>query len=325
MEMQAVKSIYQNRFQNHVHPDYILVPRAAVETLARSLGPQTFQSPQGAAPEFDPDIFLKEWGDVCKIDYRLTPQTVENYVRHVRRLLDFLKKHPSRATRQELRLFLMGDPAEYAVKTLRVLYGRYLGSDLASGFKVPRSVPRPVIVPTHDQLGRTYAKLKTTEARASFLLFATSALRPHELIELTPSQIDFERRMILPPSRNLNMIKFQWVTFFNREAEAALAELIAERSPLPNEKIFRQCRDNYTKRFRTASEPTGIRITAQLLRDWFCCEMGRLKVPDRYVDAFCGRVPKRVLEKHYTDYSPERLKEIYDGADLRVLNGGAKQ
>jgi len=48
--------------------------------------------------------------------------------------------------------------------------------------------------------------------------------------------------------------------------------------------------------------------------------MGRLGVPDRYVDAFCGRVPRSVLARHYTDFSPEKLKEIYDKARLKVLS-----
>lgn len=47
---------------------------------------------------------------------------------------------------------------------------------------------------------------------------------------------------------------------------------------------------------------------------------GRLVVPDRHVDAFCGRVPKSVLARHYTDFSPERLKEIYEKANLKVLS-----
>jgi hypothetical protein len=49
--------------------------------------------------------------------------------------------------------------------------------------------------------------------------------------------------------------------------------------------------------------------------------MGRLGVPDRYVDAFCGRVLQSVLARHYTDFSPERLKEIYDHAGLRIFDG----
>jgi len=40
---------------------------------------------------------------------------------------------------------------------------------------------------------------------------------------------------------------------------------------------------------------------------------------DRYVDAFCGRVPRSVLARHYTDFSPERLKRVYDKAGLKVL------
>ena len=47
--------------------------------------------------------------------------------------------------------------------------------------------------------------------------------------------------------------------------------------------------------------------------------MGRLGVADRHVDAFCGRVPKSVLARHYTDFGPDRLKEIYDGTGLKVL------
>jgi intergrase/recombinase len=48
--------------------------------------------------------------------------------------------------------------------------------------------------------------------------------------------------------------------------------------------------------------------------------MGRLGVPDRYVDAFCGRTPKSVLAKHYTQYGPEQLKEIYDQSNIKVLS-----
>jgi len=47
--------------------------------------------------------------------------------------------------------------------------------------------------------------------------------------------------------------------------------------------------------------------------------MGRLGIADRYVDAFCGGVPRSVLARH-TDFGSDRLKEIYDGARLKVLS-----
>lgn len=50
---------------------------------------------------------------------------------------------------------------------------------------------------------------------------------------------------------------------------------------------------------KTNLKKTEIHITPQILREWFACEMGRLGVPDRYVDAFCGRVPRSVLAKHH--------------------------
>lgn len=64
---------------------------------------------------------------------------------------------------------------------------------------------------------------------------------------------------------------------------------------------------------------TGISITLQVLRDWFCVAMGEAGVQDKYVDAFCGRLPTIILAKHYTDYSPSRLRRIYNRANLRML------
>jgi len=48
--------------------------------------------------------------------------------------------------------------------------------------------------------------------------------------------------------------------------------------------------------------------------------MMRLGVSETYVDAFCGRVPKSVLARHYTDFSVERLNEVYEKTGLNVLN-----
>jgi len=39
-------------------------------------------------------------------------------------------------------------------------------------------------------------------------------------------------------------------------------------------------------------------------------EMARLNVPDRFIDAFQGRILMSILARHYTDYSIENLKQI---------------
>jgi len=67
------------------------------------------------------------------------------------------------------------------------------------------------------------------------------------------------------------------------------------------------------------SEETGVKVTVQRLRRWFATAMSRCGVDAKYIDAFCGRTPSSVLEKHYLDYSPDSLKEIYKDAGLTVL------
>jgi len=62
-----------------------------------------------------------------------------------------------------------------------------------------------------------------------------------------------------------------------------------------------------------------VKITPQMLRRWFASEMSSLGVDASYIDAFCGRTPTSVLEEHYLDYSPRKLKQIYDDAGLTVL------
>jgi intergrase/recombinase len=84
-------------------------------------------------------------------------------------------------------------------------------------------------------------------------------------------------------------------------------------------------RDEVVELWKSAREKTGIEITPQKLRQWFCSEMLRLGVSETYVDAFCGRVPKSVLARHYTDLSPEKLKQIYMGAMLNVLGNPCDQ
>ena len=57
----------------------------------------------------------------------------------------------------------------------------------------------------------------------------------------------------------------------------------------------------------------------KILRFWFATELGESLIPDRFVDVFQGRAPRSVLAKHYTGKGLERLKRIYDKANLKVL------
>ena len=124
--------------------------------------------------------------------------------------------------------------------------------------------------------------------------------------------------MIIPKNHDAETKK-SWVTFYNEEAERALKEYLATRKD-SSPKVFRISPHNFIDIWKYASQDSGVKVTPQVLRTWFCDEMGRLSVPDRYVDAFCGRVPKSVLAGRYSDFSPEKLILIYEKAQLRILN-----
>jgi len=91
------------------------------------------------------------------------------------------------------------------------------------------------------------------------------------------------------------------------------------RLDLESNNLFNVSDRQYKKLWKSAQRKLGLHITAKRLRDWFCCEMGNLGVSYRYIDAFCGRTPKSVLARNYTDYNPEMLKIIYEKANLKVL------
>jgi intergrase/recombinase len=65
---------------------------------------------------------------------------------------------------------------------------------------------------------------------------------------------------------------------------------------------------------------SGVVVKPQVLREWFCNELGKFGVPDRFVDALCGRLPHSVLARRYSDYGPDNLKTNYDKANLTVIS-----
>jgi integrase len=263
--------------------------------------------------------------DFCRVDLSLAESTAKEYRRKTRRFLKAVGKSADAVTAEDVRRFLKphasGSPNTYgnALKPLKAFFRDYLKRpDVVASFKFRKIVLRPVVIPSREEMQRFHSKLRTPIARALFLMYASTGLRKMELLSLRRADIDWARRVIVP-SNHSGGTKRSWVTFFNAEAEAALREYLATRRD-ESPRLFRVHCHSFIAIWRQASQETGVRITPQVLREWFCDEMGRLGVPDRYVDAFCGRVPNSVLAKRYSDYAPEKLSEIYEKANVRVLD-----
>ena len=171
-------------------------------------------------------------------------------------------------------------------------------------------------MPSTEELQTFYQAIENPKYEASFLFAATSGLRSGELVGLTMGDIDEAKRMIVPEKESST--KQTWVTFYNEEAEQAFERFKPERDP-DDERVFQTVKQPASRKFRQISEATEVKVTVQKPCRWFATEMSRCGVDATYIDAFCGRTKSSVLEKHYLDYSPERLKEIYDEAWITVL------
>jgi len=268
---------------------------------------------------------LQAFRDFCLIDLQLAESTTERHVHRIRKLLR--NRDPREYTKQDLRAHLMmvkekmsASAYKNELASLKKFFGNYLGMpQLVSSFKYPRQGFKPISVPSKAELQVFYEALERPRDKALFLMFASSGLRHSEMLSLDRFQdLDLENRM-LKPRKTENQSKHCWLSFYNAETERDLKEYLRNHKDQAP-RLFPISKRHVLRIFKGATETTGIKITPQILRDWFCSELGSLGVPDRYVDAFCGRVPKSVLARHYTDFSPEILKRIYEKAGLKVLS-----
>ena len=248
--------------------------------------------------------------------------TVQLHTRYIGRLLEHAGKPPSQVTQNDVTDYLdsEGDISSATrmniIGALRVFFRDFLDREVMDAFEMPSKSAKPTDVPSKEELQTFYDALENPKYKALFLVAATSGLRSSELTELRMSDIDEEKRMLVPEKESST--KQTWISFYNEEAAEALEEYKPKRKP-DDERLFQTTKEPANRKFRHVSEEVGVKVTIQKLRRWFATEMSRCGVDAKYIDAFCGRTKSSVLEKHYLDYSPERLKEIYDEAGITVL------
>ena len=286
----------------------------------------TASSNQEIIPHFTIHDFLRNltrFEDYLVLEAGLVKSTAIGYIRDIRFVYNQIPTFNS----DELRIFLRyikeeKSPSRYSniLKALRH-YTRFIGRpELASRYAFPHPPPKPKIIPTRNDLVIFYDAIPTLRMKAFFLTATSSGLRRGELLNLVINDVDWENRMLIPRSHK-GYSKKSWISFFNIEAEESLRHHLQNRNKRDpkSDRVFPFDSNGFKREWKTARIKSKVSLKVKDLRDWFCCEMGRLGVPDRYVDAFCGRIPKSILSRHYTDYSSENLKEIYDKANLKLL------
>jgi len=302
----------------------------AMETSLKTKQPLTSAAPeQGVVPVTMPSLPRKElianFKRFLEVDLQREKTTVSGHAQGITRFLQWLGSRE--VTKDVLRAYLdqyrTKDRDTYAnqLKSLKVFFRDFLGkADLVATFKFPSVELQLKTIPGKDKLKRFYEVLLKQDMRLAvlFLLWATSGWRRLEVLKLHRTDVDIEQRIMWPRVKS-TATKGRLIGLFNEEAQDLLRKYLAGRKD-KDPRLVAISDKTVERRWPKAIEACGFVIQPQLLRDWFCEAMSNLNVPDRYIDAFCGRVPKSVLAKHYTDYAPEKLKRIYDRAKLKVLS-----
>jgi len=268
-------------------------------------------------------ILLENFRAFLSVDLQLEDLTIKHHIRETKKFLRFVDR--KQISKDLIRAYLMSykgkssSTYKNALSTMKRLCRDYLQNEhLVSTFKFPKHDYKPKTIPTREEIQKFYSCLATPKEKALVLFYATTGLRKVEVLKLLKADIDLDLRMVNPKSHSGNT-KHSWVSFFNEECKAVLVEHLSSRGD-SSPKLFPFEHGRFDNLWKTTREKSGIRITPQSLRDFFCMTMGELNVPDRFVDAFCGRTPKSVLARNYTDYTPAKLKKIYDNANLKVLS-----
>jgi integrase len=150
------------------------------------------------------------------------------------------------------------------------------------------------------------------------ILLATSGLRKGEVLGLKKEDINRVLRCIIPNCHS-GETKHSGISFYNSEAEHFLVKY-GQTCASKNDKLFRIGHETFLKAWNKARKKTEVHLKPKDLRDFFSQEMGKALIPDRVIDIFQGRSPRSVLAKHYTPQGLRLLREIYDKANLTVLD-----
>jgi len=277
------------------------------------------------APGIPSETLLTRFREFLKVDLRRSDKTAYEHTYYVRRFLNASPRPVESANAEDIRQYLKSlkiSSAQYKniLMALKIFFRDFMKMpEVVLSFKFPHQVFKPKQIVSKEQLKQFYQSLDTKKEKALFMLYATTGLRRDEILSLKPEDIDFDKRMITPCNHE-GETKKSWVSFYNEEADQALKEYMESKKHSRSERLFPMQRQEVVELWKSARNRIGIDITPQKLRQWFCSEMLTLGVSETYVDAFCGRVPKSVLARHYTDYNTEKLKEIYEEAVLQVLN-----
>ena len=268
----------------------------------------------------DNEQFLEDFRLFAKAKLNFSQGTVYHYVSKIRTFMKDRKTVTDRDVqcyvekkKQECCL----DYVSNIISAFKAYFRDYKGLSFMNGYKHPSS-PLKMKDEIEPEKVKTFIQaIDNLTVKTVALLLASSGLRKNEVLSLKKGDIDRGLRSIISCCHS-GETKHSGISFYNEEAESSLAqyEKTCERK---KDKLFAIGHETFLRAWNRARQKTSISLKPKDLRDFFSQEMGKALIPDRYIDIFQGRAPRNVLAKHYTPQGVRLLREIYDKANLKVL------
>ncbi|MCQ8892903.1 MAG: hypothetical protein NQU41_05925 [Candidatus Methanosuratincola sp.] len=123
-------------------------------------------------------VQLDEFLKFCRVDLRLSARTVERNRHAIRRILEVCGPNPTRVQLRDFPAYVEnGSTRDNYIKAMRAYFRDYLGSDIASTFRLSCPDLAPVWCPSKKMVQEFYHALESEKEWALYLMYATSGLR----------------------------------------------------------------------------------------------------------------------------------------------------
>jgi integrase/recombinase XerD len=265
--------------------------------------------------------FLKRLTTEIKIA-KLSPYTLRNYLFFNKQLLEFINKHPEELDINDIKSYLaekMSDKASISnilcLASIKFAYSTILGKDITVGIKRPKTEKKIPSVLTKDEVVRLFESSQTRKSKLIMQLLYSSGLRVSELVNLKPTDLDFNENLgwvrsgkgkkdrIFFISKKLNSKLKKYL-----EKKSSWNYVFSEHKPLTTrniQKIVSKCAKNAN---------INKEVTPHTLRHSFATHLMDSGVDIRKIQILLGHESLNTT-MIYTHISSEQLKSIKNPFD----------
>jgi len=257
---------------------------------------------------------ISEYETFAKMELKLNEKTITN---HLSAISKFLVHSDGNITKDSVKLYLdSNDSDSWKSNQLKALR-RYTRDFLKLGnwineFEFTKSKAKIKHIPNDEELLEFFENISNDQVRLLFLILHNSGLRIGEVLQISVKNINFETNMIDVSNVHSGSTKSSWISFVTQQTITQITQYIKTMNLQNDSSLFSISERTAQQNFKNTSDYTDIMLNPHLLRTVFTEKCTIAKIPDKHINAFCGRVSEGMISKHYTDYSPSKLKEQYN-------------